>query len=104
MNNLRKSLFLTSVHKNLQKVERNTINRSLSTTKHPRPLVTDQFGIDIIHDPLWNKGLSFNYSERDRLGLRGLIPPGTRTIQEQLHRVINTIRSLPGDFIVFLQD
>ena len=40
-------------------------------------------GMDLLHDPLFNKGLSYEYSERDRLKLRGLIPPIIRTIEQQ---------------------
>ena len=45
----------------------NTI-RHFSRVKYPKPLKTKQFGIDILHDSLWNKGMAFNRSERDRLG------------------------------------
>ena len=53
-------------------------NKSGNVKKHPRPLRTKKHGIDILHDPLWNKSLAFDNSERDRLGLRGLIPPCVR--------------------------
>ena len=55
--------------------------------KHQRPLKTPQYGKDILHDPLWNKGTGFTFVERDMLGLRGLIPPTVRSIEEQLERV-----------------
>ena len=32
-------------------------------------------GLALLHDPLFNKGTGFNMGERDRLGLRGLLPP-----------------------------
>jgi malate dehydrogenase (oxaloacetate-decarboxylating)(NADP+) len=31
-------------------------------------------GADLLHDPLLNKGTVFTDPERDRLGLRGLLP------------------------------
>ena len=48
--------------------------------KYPKPLKTKQYGIDILHDPLWNKGMAFSMSERERLGMRGLLPPAVRTL------------------------
>ena len=69
------------------------INRSLAN-HIPKPdkiystaLKTDQFGIDVLHDPLWNKGTAFTEFERDRLGLRGLLPPVIKTLEDQLIRV-----------------
>lgn len=63
--------------------------------KHPRPLRTHKRGIDILHDPLWNKSLAFSYSERDRLGLRGLLPPAVRTLEGQVKRVLGHLRNAP---------
>ena len=34
-------------------------------------------GKNVLSDPLFNKGLAFPLAERDRLGIRGLIPPTT---------------------------
>ena len=72
----------------------------------PRPLRTRKYGIDILHDPLWNKSLAFDSAERDRLGLRGLLPPATRTMESQVLRTINHIRKLPDDITknLYLQE
>lgn len=84
--------------------------RSLSigspTHNYPSALDTKRYGIDIIHDPLWNKSLAFDRQERDRLGLRGLIPPTIRTIEEQVVRTIERIRSLPDNIArnLFMQE
>jgi malate dehydrogenase (oxaloacetate-decarboxylating)(NADP+) len=40
-----------------------------------------------MHDPLWNKGTAFDYYERDRMGIRGLIPPAVKSIEQQRLRV-----------------
>ena len=44
-------------------------------------------GADIINDPKWNKELAFGMVERDRLGLRGLLPPAILSIEDQVERV-----------------
>jgi malate dehydrogenase (oxaloacetate-decarboxylating)(NADP+) len=48
---------------------------------------TSKRGIELIHDPRFNKGTGFTEAERDALGLRGLLPPRSLTMQEQLRRV-----------------
>jgi malate dehydrogenase (oxaloacetate-decarboxylating)(NADP+) len=41
----------------------------------------------VANDPLLNKGLAFSMSERDRLRIRGLLPPQIMNIQTQLKRL-----------------
>lgn len=91
MNRLNKSVYALSKLSNFARHD----FRALSDVKHPRPLKTYKRGIDILHDPLWNKSLAFTYSERDRLGLRGLLPPTVRTIEGQVKRVLTHLRSHP---------
>ena len=38
-------------------------------------VLTTKFGHDLLLDPLLNKGTSFPMDERERLGIRGLVPP-----------------------------
>ena len=52
-----------------------------------KPLKTKQHGIGILHDPLWNKGMAMDLPERDRLNLRGLVPPRVKTLKEQADRL-----------------
>lgn len=77
-----------------------------STVKFPKPLKTKSFGIDILHDSLWNKGMAFNRSERDRLGIRGLLPPAIRSIEVQVSRCMAHIEALPDSVSknLYLQD
>jgi malate dehydrogenase (oxaloacetate-decarboxylating)(NADP+) len=66
--------------------------------KYPRPLNTrKEKGTDILHDPLWNKSTAFTENERDRLGLRGLLPPAHRTLESQVKRTLGHLRNLPND-------
>jgi malate dehydrogenase (oxaloacetate-decarboxylating)(NADP+) len=61
-------------------------------------------GVQILHDPRLNKGTGFTESERDALGLRGLLPPRVFTQAEQEHRVLANLQRLgsPLDKYLFL--
>uniref|UniRef100_A0A7S1W7V0 Malic enzyme n=2 Tax=Neobodo designis TaxID=312471 RepID=A0A7S1W7V0_NEODS len=63
---------------------------------YPRPLAAPEYGRNIIEDGLWNKAMAFDLVERDRLGLRGLLPPSVRTLDEQVEVCLNHIRSQPN--------
>ena len=69
------------------------LRRNEGGRRHMRTLRTRQYGVDILHDPLWNKGTAFDNEERDRLGLRGLLPPDIRTIEQQMARVMDHLKS-----------
>ena len=38
-------------------------------------VVVRKRSVDLLNDPLYNKGSAFPPSERDRLGIRGMVPP-----------------------------
>jgi len=66
-------------------------------------------GIELLHDPILNKGTAFTDKERDELGLRGLLPPLVNTQQVQLDRVLGNLRQKTSDlekyiFLIALQD
>merc|ERR1719242_2719057 len=42
----------------------------------------------LISDPIFNKGLAFPMSERDRLGIRGLVPPAIMDIDAQEENIL----------------
>jgi len=50
-------------------------------------------GVDILNDPLWNKGTAFSMTERHRLGLQGLLPPVVSTLEEQRDDFLRKMRS-----------
>jgi malate dehydrogenase (oxaloacetate-decarboxylating)(NADP+) len=50
-------------------------------------------GLQMLADPLCNKGTAFTARERDALGLRGLLPPRVFTLKEQVHRSLGALRS-----------
>eukprot|EP00697_Spironema_sp_BW2_P015261 gnl/Spiro4/6026_TR3090_c0_g1_i1.p1 gnl/Spiro4/6026_TR3090_c0_g1~~gnl/Spiro4/6026_TR3090_c0_g1_i1.p1 ORF type:complete len:633 (-),score=98.38 gnl/Spiro4/6026_TR3090_c0_g1_i1:76-1974(-) len=45
-------------------------------------------GSEILHDPVYNKGLAFPHDERERLGLRGLLPPRCVSLEYQVKRAL----------------
>ncbi|HON07408.1 MAG TPA: oxaloacetate-decarboxylating malate dehydrogenase, partial [Verrucomicrobiota bacterium] len=66
-------------------------------------------GVDLLRNPLLNKGTVFTESERDALGLRGLLPPRVHTMEEQVKRVMDNYRRQGDDlekylFLTDLQD
>jgi malic enzyme len=70
---------------------------------------TEKLGTDILNDPLLNDGTAFTYSDRDRLRLRGLIPPVVMSMDDQIQRLRLSFEQLPDNinkylFCVNLQD
>ena len=66
-------------------------------------------GVKILHDPIRNKGTAFTEDEREKLNLRGLLPPRVHTMAEQELRVLGNIRAKPTDlerylYLIALQD
>ncbi len=71
----------------------------------------DEFyrGVRLLHDPIRNKGTAFTEEERDRLGLRGLLPPRVFSQDEQVMRVLDNLNRKSSDleryiYLVALQD
>jgi len=59
-------------------------------------------GTVLIHNPLYNKGTSFSMSERERMGLRGLVPPRVSDLETQVRRVMESLRKCPDDIVKYL--
>ena len=59
-------------------------------------------GIDMLHDPLLNKGTAFTMAERDAFGLRGLLPPHVHTQEEQVMRTLTNLRQLTDPLDKFI--
>lgn len=58
------------------------------------PLVT---GMQVLTNPLLNKGTAFTERERDVLGIRGLLPPRVFSLEEQMQRTLNSVRGKPSN-------
>jgi malate dehydrogenase (oxaloacetate-decarboxylating)(NADP+) len=63
-------------------------------------------GVEILHDPAFNKGTAFTPGEREHLGLRGLVPPGLATPEMQEARVLGNYARKSSDLerYIFLSD
>ncbi|HIJ65971.1 MAG TPA: NAD-dependent malic enzyme [Candidatus Hydrogenedentes bacterium] len=66
-------------------------------------------GVDVLRDPVLNKGTAFTEKERDALKIRGLLPPRVFTQEEQVERVLENFRRKTSDlekyiFLVGLQE
>jgi hypothetical protein len=66
-------------------------------------LVSTQKGLDIMNDPLLNKGMAFSTCERDRLHLRGLLPPRFEDLETQCERVMRKLRAEPDPILKNMQ-
>jgi len=62
-----------------------------------KPLTINARGSDILNNPQFNKGLAFKLGERDRLRIRGLLPPRRLNIADQKQRVLRALRAETSD-------
>ena len=67
---------------------------------------TARSGYELLADPLLNKGTAFSESERDTFDLHGLLPPNIGTLEEQVSRRLQVLRSFATDIerYAFLRD
>lgn len=69
-------------------------SRPFTTCEGSRPSIVHKRSLDILHDPWFNKGTAFSMTERDRLDLRGLLPPNVMTPQQQIDRFMVDLKRL----------
>ncbi|MBK8067468.1 MAG: NAD-dependent malic enzyme [Rhodanobacteraceae bacterium] len=77
-----------------------------SSTQALDPIETSLSGIDLINQPLLNKGTAFTEAERDAFRLHGVLPPNIGTLEEQVTRRLKVLRSFATNFerYAFLRD
>src|SRR4030081_797448 len=56
-----------------------------------------EHGVALLNDPVRNKGTAFTPDERKRLGLEGLLPAPTDTLDRQVERVLGHLDGKPND-------
>jgi malate dehydrogenase (oxaloacetate-decarboxylating)(NADP+) len=66
-------------------------------------------GIDVLNNPILNKGTAFTQKEREDLGLVGLLPAGIESIDQQVERVLDHLAQKPTDleryiYLIGLED
>ena len=54
-------------------------------------------GIELLDDPVLNKGTAFTESERKEYGLEGLLPHAVETLERQLERVMGHLQQKPNE-------
>ncbi|SDX74975.1 NAD-dependent malic enzyme [Saccharopolyspora shandongensis] len=61
--------------------------------------VTAARGLEVLRNPLLNKGTAFTQVERDSLGLDGLLPSAVTTLEEQVQQAYQQYRAQPSDLL-----
>ncbi|CAN0875686.1 NAD-dependent malic enzyme 1, mitochondrial [Linum grandiflorum] len=66
----------------------------ITTTEGCRPTIVHKRSLDVLQDPWFNKGTAFSITERDRLNIRGLLPPNVMSPQQQIDRFMVDLQRL----------
>ncbi len=66
-------------------------------------------GVALLHTPLQNRGTAFSYAERDKLKIRGLLPPVVTTQDLQSQRIMRNFYKMSNDlekyiYLIDLED
>ncbi len=81
----------------------------MNNNDHKSIIETESSGKDLMSDPVLNKGTAFNYEERIRFDLHGLLPPVIETLEQQRVRAYEAYKRKGDDlerhiFLRALQD
>jgi len=59
-------------------------------------------GMDLLRNPKFNKGVGFSLTERQVLGIHGLLPPAVNSQSLQIERTITQLRKLDTDLAKYI--
>jgi malate dehydrogenase (decarboxylating) len=62
------------------------------TYQRGRPVRIFNKGLSLLNDAMFNKGTAFTEAERERLGLRGLLPPRVQKVEDQFRRMMSLVK------------
>jgi malate dehydrogenase (oxaloacetate-decarboxylating)(NADP+) len=79
------------------------MSKEIASVRDGSPGTDYEVGVELLHDPVRNKGTAFTEEERDALGLRGLLPPHVHTMEEQVIRVMENFHREPTDLEKYIQ-
>ena len=71
-------------------------------TNRTKPHKGSKHGFEVLHDPQLNQSTAFTEAERKTLGLVGLLPEITETMETQLTRVLLQLKSKDSDLERFI--
>ncbi|MBI4249661.1 MAG: oxaloacetate-decarboxylating malate dehydrogenase [Elusimicrobia bacterium] len=74
----------------------------MKDSKGENYLLCELSGEQLVRHPIFNKGTAFTESERDKFGLRGLIPPRVMNIEQQVARILENYARQPNDLSRYL--
>ena len=67
---------------------------SATTAETPQEM---PHGVQLLHNPLFNRGTGFSAAEREAFGLRGLLPARVLSLTDQVARIMENLRKKPTD-------
>lgn len=70
---------------------------STNVTKLEKNPKSNLSGVNLLHDPMRNKGTAYSRDERRQLGLEGLLPHAVETLDRQVERVLDHLDHVKDD-------
>ncbi|KAK6015760.1 malic enzyme domain protein, partial [Ostertagia ostertagi] len=68
----------------------------------PERVTPNERGYQLLSTPRLSKGMAFSLYERQHLGIHGLLPPAFMTQEQQVYRMMTSIREQPNDLAKYI--